>query len=305
MLSEIFYWVLNVSIIGSVTGLIILALRKVKKLPKFAVYVLWTIPLLRLWIPFSIANKYSLVSFVSKFTTKTVIMWSDLPEFTMANSIMSAKSYFPIKYKTYMITQIFYVSSVVWIMVAIAAILGAIIFYILTKTELKTAEHIKDNIYMSDKITTPAVYGIIKPKIIIPVAITDGAIEYIIMHEMVHIKRKDNLFRIVAVITVCVHWFNPLSWIFLKCFFADMELACDTKVLKRLDEKQTKNYANAILSCASGKALFASAFGGAKTKFRIENVLSYRKLTLFSSLCVVALVVVIMVVLITNGVGKG
>jgi Antirepressor regulating drug resistance, predicted signal transduction N-terminal membrane component len=307
MLSEIFYWVLNISIIGSAAGLILLALRKIKKLPRLAVYVLWAIPLLRLWLPLGIANKYSLLSFISKFTTKTVIVWQnqEIPEVTlsMSNAVMGAERYFPVVYKTDLLAGIFSVASVIWIIIASSSILASVLLYAFTKSELKNAVRIRGNIYQSDKITAPAVYGVIHPKIIIPAVIADGDIGYIVMHERVHIKRKDNLFRVIAMITACVHWFNPLIWIFLKCFFADMELACDAKVLKHLDTKQIRDYASAILACASGKVFFASAFGGAKTKVRIENILSYKKLTLLSSLCFAALVAVIAVVLITNAVG--
>ncbi|KUO69978.1 MAG: peptidase M56 BlaR1 [Clostridia bacterium BRH_c25] len=300
MLSEIFYWVLNISILGSVAGLVVLLLRKIKTLPRFAVYVLWVLPLIRLWLPFGIANEYSLLSLISRFTTKTVVIREELPQLTTTNSIMGATSYFPIEYKTDLLENVFNVASIVWIIVCCAAILTSVLLYFFTKSELKPAELIKGNIYKSDRITVPAVYGVIHPKIIIPAAIADGDIDYIILHEQVHIAHRDNLFRIVAVITACVHWFNPLSWIFIKCFFSDMELACDAKVLKFLNEKQTKEYARTILACASGKTFFASAFGGAKTKVRIENILSYKKLTLLSSLCLSALVVVIAVIIITN-----
>ncbi|KJS80075.1 MAG: peptidase M56 BlaR1 [Peptococcaceae bacterium BICA1-8] len=300
MLSEIFYWVLNMSIIGSVAGLVVLLLRKIKILPRFAIYALWVLPLIRFWLPFGIANEYSLLSLISRFTTKTVVIWEELPQLTTTNSIMASTSYFPIEYKTDLLENVFNVASLVWIIICSAAILTSMFLYFFTKSELKSAELIQGNIYKSDRITAPAVYGVIGPKIIIPTAIADGDIDYIILHEKVHIERRDNLFRVVAVITACVHWFNPLSWIFLKCFFADMELACDTKVLKSLNGNQTKEYAHTILTCASGKTFFASAFGGAKTKVRIENILSYKKLTILSSLFFAALVVVIAIIIITN-----
>jgi beta-lactamase regulating signal transducer with metallopeptidase domain len=300
MLSEIFYWVLNISILGSIAGLIVLSLRNIKVLPRFVVYVLWVLPLIRLWLPFGIANEYSLLSLISRFTTKTVVIWQDLPQLTTTNSIMVANSYFPIEYKTDLLESVFNVASVVWIIVCCAAILTTVLLYSFTKSELKSLGHIKSNIYKSDRITVPAVYGIFRPKIIIPAAIADGDINYIILHEQVHIGRKDNLFRVVAVITACVHWFNPFLWIFLKCFFADMELACDAKVVKKLNECQIKEYARTILSCAANKTFFVSAFGGAKTKERIENILSYKRLTVLSSLCFAAFVVVIAVIVITN-----
>ena len=300
MLSEIFYWVLNISILGSIAGLVVLSLRKIKALPCFLVYILWTLPLIRLWLPFGIANKYSLLSLISRFTTKTVVIRKELPQLTTTNSIMGATSYFPIEYKTNLLENVFEIASVVWIIVCFTAILTSVLLYFFTKSELKSAELIKGNIYKSDRITAPAVYGIIHPKIIIPAATADLDTGYIILHERVHIGRKDNLFRVIAVMTACIHWFNPLSWIFLKCFFADMELACDAKVLKSLNENQSKEYASTIIACASGKAFFVSAFGGAKTKVRIENILSYKRLTVLSSLCFSALVVVIAIIIITN-----
>ena len=82
-----------------------------------------------------------------------------------------------------------------------------------------------------------------------------------------------------------------------------MELACDVGVLKKLDDNSKKVYATALLSCSAGKTYYASAFGGAKTKLRIENILSYKKLTLLSGLCFATLFIVIAVTVITNAVG--
>ena len=300
MLSGLFYWVLNLSILGGIAGLVVLSLRKIKALPRFAVYVLWVLPLLRLWLPFGIASKYSLLSLISRFTTNTVVIREEFPQLTMTNSIMAADSYFPVEYKTRLLENVFSVASEVWLIVCCAAILASVLLYLFTKSELKSAEPAGGNIYKSDRITVPAVYGIIHPKIIVPAAMADGNMEYVLLHEQTHISRGDNLFRFVAVITACVHWFNPLAWVFLKCFFTDMELACDARVLKTLRESQVKEYAHAILACASGKTFFASAFGGAKTKVRIENILSYKKLMVLSSLCIAALIVVIAAVLVTN-----
>ena len=136
-----------------------------------------------------------------------------------------------------------------------------------------------------------------------PANIANADLEYILKHEQIHIHRRDNLWRVVAVITACVHWFNPLAWIFLKCFFNDMELACDAGVLKKLDDNGKKKYASALLACSTGKTYYASAFGSAKTRLRIENILSYKKLTLVSGLCFAALFIVVALTVITNAVG--
>jgi beta-lactamase regulating signal transducer with metallopeptidase domain len=173
---------------------------------------------------------------------------------------------------------------------------------LITKSELKSAKSREGNIYESDKITSPAVYGVIRPKIVIPAALAQEDLDYVILHEQAHIRRGDNLFWIVAVITACCHWFNPLTWLFLRCFFTDMELACDARVVHNLSEGEARDYARTILACSSGKALFASAFGGAKTRVRIENILFYKKLTLLSSLFFALLIIVIVVIIATNAV---
>ncbi|MGI6448713.1 MAG: hypothetical protein ACOX3R_00035 [Desulfitobacteriia bacterium] len=113
MLSEIFYWVLNASILGSLAGLIVLGLRKIKALPRLVVYVLWALPLLRLWCPFGLANEYSLLSLISKITTKTVVLREEFPQFTTSNIIMKANSYFPLTYQTNLLEQVFQVASLV------------------------------------------------------------------------------------------------------------------------------------------------------------------------------------------------
>ena len=304
MLGEIFYWVLNLSILGSVTGLIVLLLRRVRSLPRFLVYALWTLPLLRLLMPAGFASRYSLLSFISRYATKTVVVWEardGFPGMTMSNTIQAAERYFPIEFKTDLLEDIFNIAGLVWIIVAAAAVLCSALLYVVTKSALKGAVHIKDNIYRSDKVLSPAVYGIIEPKIILPAGIADT--DCILLHERVHVRRRDNLWRVLAVLTACVHWFNPLVWIFLKCFFADMELACDAGVLKKLDDDERKTYASALLACSAGKTYYASAFGGAKTRLRIENILSYKKLTLVSGICFAVLFAAVAVTLITNAAG--
>ncbi|HAS74261.1 MAG TPA: peptidase M56 BlaR1 [Clostridiales bacterium UBA8960] len=306
MLSEIFYWVLNISIIGGMTGLIVALVRKIPRLPRFAAYALWLVPLVRLWIPFGIASRWSLLTLISKYATKTVIIWEKAPGSpysTMSNFAQAAESYFPVVYKTELLKSVFETASIIWAIVGTTAILTSVFLYALTKRELQDARHLEGDVWMSAKVSAPAVYGIIKPRIILPDWIPHSELPFILAHEQVHILRRDNLWRVVAVLTLCVHWFNPLCWFFLKWFFTDMELACDAKVLKTMGEDKAKDYASALLSCATGRSYFVSAFGGSNTRRRIESVLSYKRLTTLSTVAFGALIVAICFVLITNAVG--
>lgn len=116
-----------------------------------------------------------------------------------------------------------------------------------------------------------------------------------------HIRRADNLWRTLAFLIVASHWFNPLCWLFLKLFLTDLELSCDECVLERLGDNHAKEYALSLLESRQGTTVFCSTFGGAKIRTRIENILSFRKMTWLSLAVFTVLIVMISHVLLTNG----
>jgi len=314
MLHEIFYWVLNMSILASVFGLLLYPLRYIKGFPKLASYALWSVVLIRLLCPFGISSEYSLMNLVSKVTEKTYVktipmgdiegMEYLLPEFSTSNAIQGAASYQPITYKTNALEGFFKTASIVWLIVAISSIIAMVALYLLTKSELKKATHLQDNIYEGTMVNTPTVYGIIKPKIVLPVGVEMDHLAYILAHERIHIRRRDNIWRMVAILTACIHWFNPLSWLFIKYFLEDCELSCDQAAVKRMKLEDRKYYAQILLSYTTkDKTVFTSAFGSSKVKVRIKNVLSYKKLTLLSTICFMGMVLILAFLLLTNAMG--
>jgi beta-lactamase regulating signal transducer with metallopeptidase domain len=218
----------------------------------------------------------------------------------MTNSIVAADSYFPIVFRTSILAAVFRISAIIWLIVTCALLITMLLLYYFTKTEIKDASHLQDNIYSSNRITAPAIYGILHPRIIVPPGLPDADLSYVLLHEKAHIDRKDNLLRGLALLTACLHWFNPLAWVMLKYFLADAEMACDARVLKTIGQGAQKAYALALINCATVNSLFISAFGGAKIKVRIGNILSYKKLTAASGICFGLLLAVIFIVLLTN-----
>ena len=302
MLGEIFYWIFNMSIAATICVMPLLLLRLIKKIPRRIFIWLWLVPFIRMCVPVGISSKYGIMALLSKFTTKTVtiVQIGDDSALTMMNHVMGANSYFPITYKVNLLEDLFNIASVVWLVVALAAILALAIIYFVTLGEVKDAKKLKDNIYISDKIKTPAVYGIIKPKIILPIEYQESELNYILMHENAHIKRKDNLVRLLAFIIVCLHWFNPFAWLLLKLLYSDIELACDETVLSKCNETERKEYAYTLLSTAEKTNVFAASFGGSKIRIRIENILSYKKISVFSIVAFSSLIIAICYVFLTN-----
>ena len=302
MLGEIFYWIFNMSIAATICVIPLLLLRLIKKIPRRIFIWLWLVPFIRMCIPVGISSKYGIMALLSKITTKTVtiVQIGDDSALTMMNHVMGANSYFPITYKVNLLEDLFNIVSVVWLVVALAAILALAIIYFVTLGEVRDAKKLKNNIYISDKIKTPAVYGIIKPKIILPIEYQESELNYILMHENAHIKRKDNLVHLLAFIIVCLHWFNPFAWLLLKLLYSDIELACDESVLSNCDETERKKYAYTLLSTAEKTNVFAASFGGSKIRIRIENILSYKKISVFSIVAFSSLIIAICYVLLTN-----
>lgn len=290
------------SITATVTGVLILLIRLIKKIPRRITVFLWIIPFLRMTIPFGMNSPYSLMSLLSKFTTKTIVVYQPTEDlsFSMINSVMAADTYFPITYKVNLLGNIFGVASVIWIIISSAVLLMLVVTYLSTLYELRDSTRLNDGIYLSKKVLSPAVYGIIRPKIILPESYKDRDYSIVALHEKTHIHCLDNLWRIIAFVIVAVHWFNPFCWLFLKAFLADIELSCDERVISKLGAERAKDYATALLENRQETTLFASAFGGAKIQTRIENILSFKKMTWFSLVVFIILISVIFYVLLTN-----
>lgn len=153
-------------------------------------------------------------------------------------------------------------------------------------------------VFTNDEIASPLVCGLFAPKIYLPTRIdfsNTDLLRHILCHETMHIRRKDNWIKAVMLVTLCLHWFNPLVWIMSKYLASDLELACDEAVLRHYDKEEEirKNYAFSLLTMAitgNRPTLLYSAFSKTEVERRIQSVLQYRKassLLLLISICFV------------------
>ncbi len=316
-MDAVFYWLLNMSILASAAGIIVLLIRKIRRIPRRIIVILWAIPLVRFLVPFGLSSKYSLLSLLPRYAVRTVPVsevvalptqkYDLVHSFSSENSMVMtnigrwATSYKPMTYKVDLLADVFDYSSFVWVVIAASVLLALTMIYFVTKAELRGAKRLYGNVYTSQKVTSPAVYGILRPRIIIPENLRDAeGLDLILLHEKRHIRRGDNLWRLLAFITAALHWFNPFVWIFLKCFLSDVELACDESALAKLPQEKQKAYALELLNVQQSKTVFASAFGGAKIRTRIEHIISYKKMTAFSAILFAAFVVAVAYMLLTN-----
>ncbi len=242
------------------------------------------------------------MTLISQLCGRTVTIFRPAEDISISatNFIMAADSYSPMTYKSNALERVFTVAGLVWIIGALAILIAVILLYAATKREIRDAKVLKDNVFLSEKVEGPAVYGIFRPMIVLPASFEGQELEYVLRHEKTHIRRGDNLWRLLGFLAAAVHWFNPLSWLFLKAFLSDLELACDEKAVSGYSSEERKEYARTLLNCARGKSLFASTFGGSKVRTRIENVLSYKQMTVLSAVGFTILLIAIIYTLITN-----
>ncbi len=203
--------------------------------------------------------------------------------------------------------------AVVWLVGMAVMLIYGIVTYIIMTRRIENAIWVKENVYRCDKITSPFVFGIIRPKVYIPAFIDVSAAEYVMQHENYHIKRRDYIVKPIAFVLLCFHWFNPLVWTAFYMMGRDMEMSCDEAVLTEMITQQgrmkngmsesdvVKGYSYALLNCASQGsfgALFQLGFGELRVRDRIKNVLKYKKYGWFIT---AALVFVCMFVLVACG----
>ena len=143
-------------------------------------------------------------------------------------------------------------------------------------------------VFSNDEIASPLTCGLLKPCIYLPTRMDFGnreLLRHILMHETMHIKHRDNWVKTFMLIALCLNWFNPLVWLMVKCLASDLETACDEAVLKHCqDEDERKNYAFSLLSMAitgNRTTLLYSAFSKTEVEKRIQNILHYKKASVF------------------------
>lgn len=159
-------------------------------------------------------------------------------------------------------------------------------------------------VYEVRGLSSPFVMGMMKPSIYLSNDLDDSQRKICLVHEYTHIKRYDHLIKMLAFIAVCIHWFNPLVWLFFKLMTSDMEMSCDEMALRGAGIDERKAYSKVLLSLSTGKNYsFAGcplAFAEDNSKSRIKNILSYKKPAVWAALICVIIVIICVIGLSVN-----
>jgi|GEM_PF-2053852 len=273
---------LQMSVFGAVIIGVIVCVRAVAlyRLPKNILLFLWGIALTRLLAPYSLPCVYSVYSLLERyqrFSSQTANAYPALIQNAETYSILSNAT---MEIPTINASQWTQRIKIVWLIgVCVCAGFFAIA-YLKCRREFREALPLSGeneaNSYIQnwvaeknsrrlflrrsitvrqfDRISTPLTYGIFHPVILLPARHMnwndETALEYVLTHEYTHIYYQDAVLKLIIILTLCAHWFNPMVWVLYILANRDIELRCDEAVIRSLGGKRKSDYAMALILMA-------------------------------------------------------
>ena len=271
--------------------------------------LLWGVVALRLVCLFSIESALSLIpsaeTIPSEIVTETrePVLYEQATLDIVTNPTLPSAAEVPVGVSRQQAQVDFNIYSVLWLAGMAALLVHALVSAGKLKRKLATAILLRDNIYESEFVDSPFVFGVVKPNIYLPMHMDEGTAAYVIAHEHAHLARRDHWWKVLGYLVLALHWFNPLVWVAYILFCRDIELACDEKVVRGLDGAARADYSQALLSCAAPKRAVAAcplAFGEGNIKTRVKSALHYKKPTFWVAAAAVLAVVIVAVCFLTN-----
>lgn len=311
---------LKMSISGAILILIIVVIRALTMhhLPKRTFLLLWGVAVLRLLCPVSVPSVFSIYSWLPKTPSPEVMQTAPA-----ARSVAMQAA--PVVAAAEAEAGTSVLGSPWLILWAVGALLCAAVFlltYVRCRVEFRTSVPVTHafaaqwrgrhplkrplEIRELDRISAPLTYGILHPVILLPKTMDwteQEKLEYVFLHEYVHIRRFDTVKKLVLAVTVCLHWFNPLVWVLYALCSRDLELVCDEQVVRQLGRSARADYARTLIDMEEIKSGLRPLYNGfSKTAIeeRIKAIMKLKKVTIGATLAAVLLVIGVTTVFATS-----
>lgn len=300
---------LRMSLNAGIVIIVVLLIRALMmKLPKRYSYMLWAAAGFRLLCPISIESRLSILNAkpAAKATegVERSRIYTHYIHRSSAAERLQGRGYVPDVHAASAdaaVTNATEVTSVaktsvidvhtvilaIWVAVAVLIIGYAVYHLIRLKIRMRDADMVEKGIYESHLVTSPFAMGLFRPGIYLPVDLPEYEREYLIEHERTHIRRGDLIFKMIAVVALALHWFNPLAWVAFVLFCRDMEMSCDEIVLEKLGAGIRKNYSLSLVTLAQKNrdysyvvmptAFSRSSVGKTEVRMRINNIMNFKK----------------------------
>ena len=310
-MAAVFLKLLNLSISASWLVLAVLVLRLVsKRSPKWMNVLLWGIVALRLMLPFSIESALSLIP-SAETVSPAVVQFDPAPTITSGvsvidNAVNPALSEHFAAAPTASVNPLYVWTEIagwVWLIGLGAMLLYALVSYLRLRRRVSVSLCVRENIYLCDAISSPFILGVVKPRIYLPSGLDEVQRQNILAHERAHLARHDHWWKPLGFALLAVYWFNPVLWLAYTLLCRDIELACDERVIRTMDESAVKTYSTVLLACSMPRKAVITcplAFGEVGVKERVRNALRYKKPAFWVVAASVTVCIVVAVCFLTN-----
>ena len=310
-MAAVFLKLLNLSISASWLVLAVLVLRLVsKRSPKWVNVLLWGIVALRLVLPFSIESALSLIP-SAETVSPAAVQFDPAPTITSGVSVIdnavnpSLSEHFS-AVPTASVNPLYVWTEIagwVWLIGLGAMLLYTLVSYLRLRRRVSVSLPIQDHIYLCDAISSPFILGVVKPHIYLPSGLDEVQRQNVLAHEQAHLARRDHWWKPLGFALLAVYWFNPVLWLAYTLLCRDIELACDERVIRTMDESAVKTYSTVLLACSMPRKAVITcplAFGEVGVKERVRNALHYKKPAFWVVAASVAVCVVVAVCFLTD-----
>ena len=310
-MAAVFLKLLNLSISASWLVLAVLVLRLIsKRSPKWVNVLLWGIVALRLVLPFSIESALSLIP-SAETVSPAAVQFAPAPTITSGvsvidNAVNSSLSEHFAAVPTASVNPLYVWTEIagwVWLIGLGAMLLYALVSYLRLRRRVSVSLPIQDHIYLCDAISSPFILGVVKPRIYLPSGLDEVQRQNVLAHEQAHLARRDHWWKPLGFALLAVYWFNPVLWLAYTLLCRDIELACDERVIRTMDESAVKTYSTVLLACSMPRKAVITcplAFGEVGVKERVRNALHYKKPAFWVVAASVAVCVVVAVCFLTD-----
>ena len=310
-MAAVFLKLLNLSISASWLVLAVLILRLVsKRSPKWMNVLLWGMVALRLMLPFSIESALSLIPSAETLSPE-VVRFDPAPTITSGvefidNAVNPSLSESFAAAPLASVNPLYvwtYLAGWVWLIGLGAMLLYALVSYLRLRRRVSVSLCVRENIYLCDAISSPFILGVVKPRIYLPSGLDEVQRQNVLSHERAHLARRDHWWKPLGFALLAVYWFNPVLWLAYALLCRDIELACDERVIRTMDESAVKTYSTVLLACSiPRKAVITCplAFGEVGVKERVRNALHYKKPAFWIVVASAVVCIVVAVCFLTN-----
>ncbi len=258
---DLFVQILNMSISASIVVILLTLLRVIfrRQMTAGFKYLMWALVSVRLWLPFSLPLEFSLFNLFSQGQAR--------PSGPMVSIeyIETNGTYIPLEDKH---LNLYLIGTAIWLCGCLLLALYQLGSLLYTKHLCRDAMDIEERdllencirltavkehigFCLSERFDSPVAVGLFRTKIILPpyLEVEDSPqLRHILLHELVHIRRKDRWLKLFMALTMTLHWFNPVLWLCCREVLNDMETSCDEQVLSMLDRDETVDYARTLLA---------------------------------------------------------